>query len=239
MLKDRLEAPIHPPGALPKVRNARRSLVVFAELQRDIMLGRLAPRDLLPELEIAARFQCSQSTVREALLKLQEEGLVLRKGHRGTMVADCNAHDARELLRIRHDIECRAVPRALERYDKTVHAALTGAFDKMRQAATDEDEYVLSVHDRDFHTTLFAAADLPAVAPILGRCLIHNHRYKILNSAPNRALAETAERHAVILDALAAGDGEALRAALSHHIATIVDMGPSIFETQEPMGPTP
>ena len=100
----------------------------------------------------------------------------------------------------------------------------------MRGAAEVGDEYLLSVHDRRFHARLFASADLPALQAILGRCLIHNHRYKILTSQPNRALRETADRHVVIVQAFRGGDAEAARRALSHHIATVVDWGPNIIE---------
>ncbi len=43
------------------------------------------------------------------------------------------------------------------------------------------DEYLLSVHDRAFHSDLFACADLPPVQPVLARALVHAHRYKILH----------------------------------------------------------
>lgn len=215
-----------PRGARP---TGRRSQAVFATLQKDILLGSLRPRDILLELDLAHRFDCSQSTVREALLRLQEDGLVIRMSQRGTVVADCNGDDARELLRIRHDIECRGVMRAMERFDDGLKDALVAELEAMRAAAAAKDEFGLSIHDRAFHLTLFSAAALPAVQPILSRCLLHNHRYKIANSEPNRALDETAERHLVIIEALSSGDAQAARTALSHHIATIVDFGPSIF----------
>lgn len=207
----------------------RRSEAVFSALQREIMLGIQKPHGVLLELELAHRFDCSQSTVREALLRLQEDGLVVRISQRGTLVADCNGDDARELLRIRHDIECRGVRRAIARYDAALRATLVDALDQMRAAARAGDEFALSVHDRAFHLKLFAAAELPAVQPVLSRCLLHNHRYKIANSEPNRDLDETAERHAAIIEALDGKNAESASAALSHHIATIVDFGPSII----------
>lgn len=219
---------------LPR-RIDRRSHAIFVELQREIVLGILAPKSALLELDLADRFECSQSTVREALLQLQEEGLVTRLPHRATHVADCLGADARELLRIRHDIECRGVVRALERLDPQVRAGLDEDIEAMRAAAIEGDEYRLSVFDRQFHLRLFGAADLPSVQPILGRCLIHNHRYKILNSQPNRALMETAERHLAITAALDAGSVERVQGALSHHISTIVDFGPSIINGPPPM----
>jgi DNA-binding GntR family transcriptional regulator len=66
-----------------------KSAEVFDGLKRMIMLGEVAPGLALLELELAQRFQCSQGTVREALLALQEEGLVHRLPHKGTRVADC------------------------------------------------------------------------------------------------------------------------------------------------------
>ncbi len=219
-----------PPQGATRLRSAsRRSQAVFTSLQRDILLGVLAPNRTLLELDLASHFNCSQGTVREALLQLQEQGLVHRMAHRGTRVADCNEDDARELLLVRHDIECRAIARTMAR-GTAVLETLRAELEEMRAAAREGDEYRLSIHDRCFHMALFAAAGLPAVQPILSRCLIHNHRYKIINSSPNRALPETADRHVAIIDAIAAGDAEAARAALSHHIATIGDFGPKIID---------
>lgn len=208
--------------------SSRRSHALFVALQKDIVLGDLAPGKALTELDLAQRFQCSQSTVREALMQLHEEGLVIRQPNRGTHVAPCNADDAAALLRIRHEVECSTLDRVVARTDEPLLADLRNLLNAMRNAARDADEYLLSVYDRAFHLRLFETADLPLVTPILTRCLIHNHRYKIQRSQPNRALEETAERHVPIIEALAARDAPALHRLLSHHILTIVDFGPDL-----------
>ncbi|TGD65282.1 GntR family transcriptional regulator [Tabrizicola sp. WMC-M-20] len=148
------------------------------------------PRSALLELELANRFEVSQGTVREALLLLQEEGLVHR---------------------------------AIARQGKGLADALRHHLGAMQDAAAAGDEYLLSVHDRAFHAGLFEQADLPPVQPVLARCLIHAHRFKILHPEQQRDLLETANRHQVIIQAVAAVD------ALSHHITTIVDFGPSVL----------
>ena len=211
-------------------QSSRRSHAVFVTLQKEIVLGALEPGQALTEMELAQRFQCSQSTVREALMQLSEEGLVRRMPHRGTLVAPCGADDARALIAIRRDVECSYLERVLANVDGGVIDRLGDELNAMRNAARDTDEYRLSVHDRAFHTALFATADLPLVVPILTRCLIHNHRFKILNSQPNRALEETAERHVPIIEALRERDLERLRAVLGHHISTIVDFGPDLTD---------
>jgi DNA-binding GntR family transcriptional regulator len=206
-----------------------RSVDVFDALKRDIMLGGLAAGETLVELDLAARFGCSQGPVREALLQLQEEGLVLRQGHRGTRVSDCTADEAVEMFRMRQSIECRGVVRALKRPGRTLVAELASLLIAMEQAAAADDEYRLADLDRDFHLRLFRDADLPAIEPILHRCLIHNHRFKISRFAGTRDLAATASRHRSILAAIERGDADSAVAALGHHIATIVDLGPDVF----------
>lgn len=215
-------------------QTSRRSHAVYVCLQRDIVLGALRPGQAILELDLAQRFGCAQGTIREALLRLAEEGLVIRQPHRGTHVAPCSVDDAHALIAIRQEVECGYLPRVVARADRALTGALHDDLNAMRNAARDGDEYRLSVHDRAFHTRLFAAADLPLVSPVLARCLVHNHRFKILNSAPNRALAETAERHVPILDGLRHGDLTALTRVLRHHITTIVDFGPDLTDPEPP-----
>lgn len=193
------------------------------------MLGTLPAGANLTELEIAAHFQCSQGPVREALLQLQEEGLVLRQGHRGTQVSLCTPDEAIEMFRLRNSIECNGIPRVMMRHTKKLTDDLKGMLEGMLQAADEEDEYRLAAIDRDFHRRIFDEADLPALNPILHRCLVHNHRFKISQSGSARDLRGTALRHCSIIDAIEAADVDAAQTAMRHHIATIVDFGPAVF----------
>ncbi|MET3585601.1 DNA-binding GntR family transcriptional regulator [Pseudorhizobium tarimense] len=167
--------------------------------------------------------------MREALLQLQEEGLVRRQGHRGTQVSECTEAEAVEMFRVRQQIECSGIVRALQMPTRTLIADLKALFDKMLEAAASGDELELASLDRDFHRRLFQDAQLPALDPILHRCLVHNHRFKISRSISPRDLVATAKRHASIIDAVEAGDVGKASEALRHHIATIVDLGPSVF----------
>ncbi len=208
---------------------AARSAEIREELKRLIMLGDLPSNAPLLELELAARFQCSQGSVREALLALQEEGLVNRQPHRGTRVSECTEAEAREMFRLRHAIETNALARALPRIDGELLDALKAHVQAMEQAAKHDDEFGLSELDRQFHRQLLAAADLPALDPILHRCLIHNQRFKMNRRGAVRDLTNTAKRHWTIIAAIEAGDRDAAIAAIGHHVATIVDPGPEIF----------
>lgn len=215
----------------PKLVQSRppKAAVVFEALKRDIMLGTLPAGANLTELEIAAHFQCSQGPVREALLQLQEEGLVLRQGHRGTQVSLCTPDEAVEMFRLRNSIECNGIPRVMSRRTTKLTDDLKIMLEGMLQAADVEDEYRLAAIDRDFHRRIFDEADLPALNPILHRCLVHNHRFKISQSGSARDLRGTALRHCSIIEAIEATDVDAAQTAMRHHIATIVDFGPAVF----------
>jgi GntR family transcriptional regulator, rspAB operon transcriptional repressor len=209
-----------------------KSAQAFDALKRDIMLGDLPPGEILTELELAERFGCSQGTVREALQQLQEEGLVWRNGHRGTQVSDCTEAEAIEMFRVRQQIEGNGIVRVMRHPSRSLVADLNEMIGGMIDAAEADDELRLAAFDRDFHRRLFRDAALPALDPILQRCLIHNHRFKISRTLTPRDLMATALRHRPLVAAIEQKSAAAAIAALHHHIATIVDFGPNIFPDQ-------
>lgn len=219
-------------SAPSRTRNAARpakATAAFNALKRDIMLGVLPAGAALTELDLAAHFSCSQGTVREALLQLQEEGLVRRQGHRGTQVSECTEAEAVEMFRVRLQVECSGIVRTLHAPSRTLVADLQALLAEMLNAAKAGDELELASFDRDFHRRIFQDAQLPALDPILHRCLVHNHRFKISRSITPRDLVATAQRHGAIIEAIESGDVAKAGAALRHHIATIVDLGPDVF----------
>ncbi len=152
-----------------------------------------------------------------------------RQGHRGTQVSECTEAEAVEMFRVRQQIECSGILRTLQMPSRTLVADLKALFAEMLQAATVGDELELASLDRDFHRRIFQDAQLPALDPILHRCLVHNHRFKISRSTSPRDLVATAQRHGPIIEAVESGAVERASEALRHHIATIVDLGPDVF----------
>lgn len=221
--------------AKPTVSKQPKAGVVFNALKHDIMLGLVAAGTVLTELELAAHFQCSQGTVREALLQLQEEGLVRRQGHRGTQVSECTQDEAVEMFRLRTQIECSGLPRAMMSAGKVALLAdLNSLFEDMLAAADADDELQLASIDRDFHRRILDAANLPALEPILHRCLVHNHRFKISKNRSLRDLHATALRHRNIIEAIEQNDVSGATERMRAHIATIVDFGPAVFPDMQP-----
>lgn len=195
---------------------------VYQTAKRRIMLNELTPSSVLTELNLAREFGCSQGTIREALLRLQEDGLVTRAGRRGTTVTRLHPEEAEEILALRRRIEVRAAPRAAERATQSALAELAAIAAEMDAAARSQDEHRLIEADMEFHLAIFRLADLEALEQILTRCTLHSHRSKLWAPGHRRPLIETARRHEILLDRLSAGDGRGLAAAMGVHIDTIV-----------------
>lgn len=197
---------------------------IYATVKRRIVLNELRPGMALTELGLASELGCSQGPVREALMRLQEDGLVLRGGHRGTTVTPLDPEEAEEILALRRRIETRAAARAARAVDARALERLDGLRRRMAQAAAGDDEYALIELDTAFHLEMFHLAGLRAMEQILVRCILHSHRQKLWEPRHRRPLAETAARHDVLFERLAARDGAGLAAALGDHIDTIVEV---------------
>ena len=153
--------------------------VVYGHVKRQIMLNELKPETALTELGLAHELGCSQGTIRETLLRLQEDGLVARTARRGTVVTRLTADEAQEMLVLRRTIETRGAIRAAAAVDGRLMDTLAGIRALMDEAAADRDEYRLIEADKDFHLAIFRASGLDALEQILVRCIMHSHRCKL------------------------------------------------------------
>jgi len=214
---------------------------IYADLKRRIVLNELRPGMVLTELGVAAQLGSSQGPVRDALMRLQEDGLVLRNGHRGTVVTPLNPDEAEEILALRRRIEVRAAPRAAQAVGEGDLARLRDLRARMDAAAGADDAYGLIELDTDFHIDIFRLAGLRALEQILVRCILHSHRQKLWEPRHRRSLAQTARRHDALLERLAARDGEGFARELAQHIDTIVEIDAQVAKpgTPKPSEPRP
>ncbi len=202
---------------------ALRSLAdhIYASLRSAIIYGRLAPGARLTELEIARQFGASQAPVREALLRLEREGLVERRARSATYVAPLVEDELLALLAIRTTIERFAAERAAKTITPEQCDALAALVAAMRAAAARDDIAALVEHDMRFHRRLCewsgSAALLRAWSPLaaqIERFVAQTRRY-----FPD--LAEVADSHEPLLAALRAHDGTAAAHLVEEHILLV------------------
>lgn len=202
--------------------------MIQESLQRLIVIGRLGPGTPLVETQLAAEFGSSQAPVREALMKLQEAGLVVRNGYRGTVVATTSMEEAREMLAVRLRLETSGVRRAVAGFDAALRRRLATLIEDMEAAAKAEDLFAMTELDRAFHLAIFERAELPSLEPILTRCVLHVHRASLANPARARSLLQSARWHWPIVTALDSGCPETAAVALAEHINNVIEGMPPV-----------
>lgn len=205
-------------GAGLKIRKGN---AVYHVLKTAILMGDLKPGEAIGEQAIAVRVGCSQGTVREGLLRLQEDGLVQRQGYRGTFVSETSIDEATEMAVIRIQLETTAIRRTAKSYGAVERTRLTDILERMELASASGDSYALSELDRMFHLAMFEASGMPTLEPVLSRCALHMHRYTFANGAEKHD-TNPKKDHENILSALESGDGDRAADAVTLHIESVL-----------------
>lgn len=227
--------------SLPNI-GGKKSDQVYSALKRAILFRQIPPEGQLLEQELASRFGCSQGTVREALLRLDDDGFVKRSGYRGTRVTETSLDEAVEMVRIRLSIE-RGVARKIAVADMSKHREkLDDLIVQMSEAHRQGDLYRGSQLDRAFHSALVSTAEMDLLAPLLLRCALHIHRFTLGSVEVPRQFYQEAgvdAEHRALLEELTAGDPDRAERAISAHLAHVLGrwapalyqaVGPSVFE---------
>lgn len=206
----------------------RKSNTVYHSVKRAILLRRIEPGQALLEQQIAAAMACSQGTVREALLRLEQDGLVTRRGYHGTVVSTTSLEEAAQMARIRISLETESARRAAESCTDSDLVRFDAVIGQIAEAEAVHDGYALSELDREFHLTIFQRARLTTLEPILTRCALHVHRYTFGNgpagvTPDNRTgLPSSTDQHRGVRDALASRDPDVAERAMRDHIESII-----------------
>ena len=199
-----------------------RSEVLIDALRDAILTGRYRPGERLVQDELAEAYGISRIPLREALRRLEGEGLVVISPNRGAIVRPLGPKDVVDLYDVRLALESLALRRAAERYvdlrERTAqrHAEARHAIETRSLAAL--------IHlDRDFHADLAAASDNAHLIAALGshwsQIMRVMHAYlKIPTYTP-----AVWEDHEAIAEAVAHGDGDGAVARLTAHLTQARD----------------
>jgi len=201
---------------------------VYERLRADIVTGRLEAGDRLVELEIAASMGTSQAPVREALQRLEREGLVIRKGRSGTYVTECALDEIHEIFAIRSTIEGFAIRRATKTITADQLSELITLVGLMHAAADDGNMALLTQYDLLFHRDICEWSGSSGLLRTWEPLYSQVQRFVVQTNVNHfSSLNEIAESHVPIVDALKQGDEEAAAMAVQEHVMLIWSkMGP-------------
>lgn len=198
----------------------RRSWILQA-LREAIASGELMPGDRLVERDISARTGVSRGPVREAILVLEQEGLVVSHSYRGAQVAEVSADEAEQiLLPIRIVLEKFAFRQALGRFTDDDHRALQDLIDEMTRAAKAEDRRALADADIRFHEYVISRSGSPHCERSWHSIMARVRAYFFTDAPRHESMSDVAEQHTALLQALLSGNEDRLMTAVVEHIQT-------------------
>ena len=192
--------------------------VVFNTLRQAILRGELQPGERLMEIQLAQRLGVSRTPVREAIRKMELEGLVLMIPRRGAEVAEITRQDLEDVLEVRAALEELAVKDACEHITDEQLQDLKKAANEFKRSLEGTDLVACAEADIHFHEIIYAATNNKRLVQMLNNLREQMYRYRMENLKDKRTYRTLVEEHDAIRRALKKHDKEKAGAAINVHI---------------------
>jgi DNA-binding GntR family transcriptional regulator len=176
---------------------------VYDRLRHWILEGPLEPGEIIRDAQIARALGVSRTPVREALLRLQAEGLIETSPARWTRVAPLKLDQAGNLYAVGAALDALAAEQATPRLTEAHFVEMQRANDRCRQT-TDPTE--LQAADEAFHGAYYRAAANPIIETILDNVLFEIRRLERVNFRDPGTREVAFREHSAIIDAFRSGD---------------------------------
>jgi DNA-binding GntR family transcriptional regulator len=207
-------------------RGESRAFVVYSRLRDEIFAFRLFPGDRFTESDVAATYGMSRTPVREALTRLQSEGLVRVHFRSGWEVTPMDFGRFNELYEMRHMIESRTMKTLCSantrRIDHTALSALRtvwcGPYRLIGESYDPRASQAAAALDETFHNTLVQAAGNREILHAFEQLTDKIRIIRRLDFEYFDRVSAIQDEHAAILNAIAARDAEHASSLMSTHI---------------------
>jgi len=190
---------------------------VFQAVRERIVTGDFNAGTAIRQDALAAQLGVSKIPLREALARLEQEGLLVSHANRGYFIQPMSAEQADEIYALRLNIEPQAAAYAATVADEAAQEAACAAFEALDSAAHANLAEV-AVRNRDFHTALVRPGGRQLTTQLVERLSILSERYVIAHLQPAGRESRAHQEHRALLDAWLARDAQGIAALLSEHI---------------------
>ncbi|SCX12921.1 GntR family transcriptional regulator [Agrobacterium rosae] len=208
-------------------RSRQVALQVHEILRDRIIKVELVPGTVLSRASLQLEFGISQTPVRDALMRLQEEGLVDVYPQYATVVAKIDIDHAMQAQFQRLSIELEAVRRLTNEAPEKTASELRALLTRQKAVASPDTYDIFDSIDRDFHRRLYEMAGITQLWANVRRQSVHIDRLRRLNLPMPGKLQTVIADHEAIVSAIASGNPEAATSALRNHLSgtlSIIDL---------------
>ncbi|HHY64532.1 MAG TPA: GntR family transcriptional regulator [Clostridiaceae bacterium] len=188
----------------------------YTVIKEKIMTCEYMPGDFINEKEIIQQINVSRTPIREAIILLEQEGLVSILPQRGVMVNRITLQDVIEAFQVREVIEPYALKHFGSRLDKET-------FKKYREMLSDPE--LLSDHEKgnllddEMHMSIVKAMNNHYFTDVINAIRVQTHRLRILSNRLGLRFIKTIDEHIEIIDAILAEKYDLAAELMSKHLA--------------------
>ena len=191
---------------------------VYDHLRRAVLDGDIPPGERLGEVELGERLGVSRTPIREALMRLTQDGLLTAEANKGVRVRTITATEARDTYVVREELDGLAAALAAQHHTAQDAAQLEAALQALNAAHSDDYREQTRL-DLTFHRRIAQASHNAALIDLCRdleqRIALIKHQTRKYNADPH-----TDQQHHAILQAVLARQPEQARAAAQQHVRT-------------------
>ncbi|UOM35684.1 GntR family transcriptional regulator [Acuticoccus sp. I52.16.1] len=209
----------------PRATAATRSEQAYVALKRRVLDNEFPVGSFFLEQELADLLEMSRTPIREALVRLANEGFVEIRPRHGMRVLPISATDMREIYTILTALEAEVAAEVATRgLTGDELAALRQAVDDMEAALTDDDRKAWAVADERFHRCLVGASANQRLRAVILQFWEQAHRVRMLTLRLRPKPVKSTQEHHELVDALEAREPERARQIHRVHRETAANM---------------
>jgi DNA-binding GntR family transcriptional regulator len=192
--------------------------LVFESLREAIITGKLSPGERLMEIQMAEEMGVSRTPVREAIRKLELEGLVVMLPRKGAYVAGLSLKDITDVFEIRGALEGLAAELAAERITDEELEGLERYLVKITEESETGNLTKVVETDTDFHSLIYSASRNQRLSQIINNLREQIQRFRTTSLSYPGRMKVAVEEHRKIVEAISSRDGELARKLAHEHM---------------------
>jgi DNA-binding GntR family transcriptional regulator len=203
-------------------RSATAASRIYSDLRGELVSLQRRPGEAISEAQIALSFGVSRTPVREAILKLSDEGLLEIYPQSGIFVSRIPIAALPEAIIIRKALEETTARLAAERATSSQILALQSVLERQREASAAGDSEAFHQADELFHATVADVAGYPGIWKFIQQVKVHVDRYRRLTLPQLGRIPKVIAEHEAVLAAIEAHAPECARRAMEAHLESLL-----------------
>lgn len=192
--------------------------LIYEYIRKMIFNGELKEGERLVEKDLAEKLKVSRTPVREALRKLETEGLVVHLPRKGVVVKGFSKEDVIEIYSIRKSLEALAISFTVQNITEKEIEKLKYLNERMKEAAEEEDVEKLFELLREFNKVLIESCRMPRLISLINTYREYLERFRVVTMSKKERKLLALKEHDEIIDAIIKRDANRAQSLVQEHL---------------------